>query len=205
MSMKEYDLAFITEQDFYGDPVYLRNADSGAFYFPPMLWTIGDSHTQYLEQIPVDRKEGPQLPKLVHRHPFSNGAPTAWRLTEEGSTSHGRERLFSALRYLRPKDQMLLSYGEIDARQQIPRRHLREGVPLESCVDETMERYSKVLMEIQECGLGDRIIIHGIPPLSPVMLERNLPGEWDVRVEAFRLFNEHLRAYCMRGGFPSLT
>jgi lysophospholipase L1-like esterase len=193
--MKEYDLSFITEQDFYGQPVHLRNARTFQMMFPPMLWAIGDSHTQYLEALSLEL-DGPHLPKLVYRHPFSNSSPTAWKLLDEDSSSRGRQRLFSALRFLRPKDHLILSYGDVDARNQIVKRHINDNVTLDVCVDETVERYGKVLAQIRELGFGSRIIVHGTPPLSQWLLGRSRLGEREVRIESCRLFNERLRKHC---------
>lgn len=205
--MKEYDISsFITETDFYGQPVFMRDAVSGGKIFPHMIWAMGDSHTQYLEDIStVSRPGAAVLPHLVFRHIFSNESPTAWKLVEEGSNSLGRERLFSALRLLKPSQEMLLCYGEIDARAHLPRKY-QQGIPLEKCVADTVGRYAQVLKEMER--FRGRVYVHGLPPISSIMLKegpltdpRAMQVSEEVRIQAFVLLNDGLKSACAELGY----
>lgn len=158
----------------------------------PLVHVVGDSHV----------KSFAWLPGCVAHH---LGAATAYRLADRGSTTGAREKLFELTGRLDPaRHVFLLVFGEVDCRIHIYEQHVKTNgtVPVDVLLDRTVERYGSVMKEL--AAQGTRFAVLGPPPATrqdniygrPVYAA---PGMHKV---IYAGFNEKLREFCRREGYP---
>lgn len=118
------------------------------------IYCIGDSHASFFSG---SDKIQPEWPDRSYDHipsfrSYRVGASTAYNLSEEHSSTRGREKVFEILSQLPKNATALLCFGEIDCRVHLLRQSREKHRPLEVVVRECVERYMNVVKEIKEKG-----------------------------------------------------
>lgn len=166
---------------------------------------IGDSHVSFFSG--SDRIQ-PYWPMLsVNTLPwfksYHTGPALAHNLTKTGTTSRGRETLLEILKSQVPAGgQVLLSYGEIDCRVHLVKQAFKQGVPLQTVVDASLDEYFKVVREVM--AMGFKVIVYNVCPARKGTKFRSLDyknaeielvalGSWKERNLATQLFNTGAR------------
>lgn len=168
-----------------------------------VIHCIGDSHAGFFtgrDSIFPDNSEARPLPffKVYHLGPV-----LAYNLPESGTTSGGREKLFSLLEEeISPGGWVMTVFGEIDCRAHLLRQAEKQARPIREIAAECAERYFGVVKEIRQQGF--RVIVYNAIPSLPEKSswaegkEDEFPtyGTQAERNEAICHFNDALRQLC---------
>jgi lysophospholipase L1-like esterase len=152
-----------------------------------LIYVIGDSHTL----------------SFRYNYPFvccHLGPSTAYSIPTVGSKTASYEKLQTILKLIDPKmDFIILSFGEIDARNHINKIYYKqnEGLSYSSIIEKVADRYFTVVDEIIQKGYNVSIL--GMPPANKLMnvyhFENYATPEQQKKIK--QIFNEVLlaRAY----------
>jgi len=152
----------------------------------PVVHAVGDSHSKV----------------LIGVYPFRvtwMGAPTAYNLGKEGSSTRSREQLTEALTHVKkPKDVVLLVLGEVDSRIHIYNQYMRSGgtQPFEELIAKTIESYGAVLTSLRDDGY--RVVVHSVPatPYQDNIYDMEHYADDETRARIVAEFNRQLQAWC---------
>jgi hypothetical protein len=172
------------------------------------IYCIGDSHVDFFSG---QNKVQPIWPEpsndiLPYFRTYRLGAVLAFSLCEYGTRQKGRELIYVLLdrdvplpdREISPESKTLLCFGEIDCRAHLLRQAELQKRDIASVVEECVERYFSVILEIQQLGY-EVLVWNAIPssrhdhipnkefPAYGTCLERN---------RVTRLFNSYLSDLC---------
>lgn len=156
----------------------------------PVIHVTGDSHVNAFRW---------KKPFVAHHL----GAATAHNLKKRDSATNSNQRLFKAIRRIKAKDVLILVFGEIDCRihAYYQFRKNNEKQTINEILDLTVSNYGEVIEEIRRNGISP--CIHSVSPATTVGNEYNFPfyATPEVRSEITRMFNEKLKAFCMKNGY----
>lgn len=158
----------------------------------PLIHVIGDSHTRVYRMA---------RPFVVHHL----GGATAHNLGKPNSTTRSYEQLFRIVKRINlRRDILLLIFGEIDCRIHIHYQYEKqEGKrTVLQLIDQTIERYGAVIQQLRY--LGANVCVHGVAPAARQENIYQYPfyGSPEVRSQISRLFNQQLKQFCTRHGYP---
>jgi hypothetical protein len=174
----------------------------------PLIHCIGDSHVSLFsgyDKIQAAWPDSQDRFSFFRNHRI--GAVLAYNLIKPDSTSRGRERLFEKLdNAIPPESHVMLCFGEIDCRAHLLRQVERQQRPIESIVNDCLDRYFQVGLEVAR--RGHRLMFYNAPPSSRKrnkMKEFPTVGTCRERNHVTRLFNEGLKARADSEGFLFLA
>jgi hypothetical protein len=157
----------------------------------PLIHVIGDSHV-----IPFRGS----MPFLAHHL----GAATAYNLIKKDSSTRSNEKLFQIIGKLGKKDKVVLLFGEIDCRIHIYYQHKKSNGKhsVGELIDRTISNYGEVMAQLKQRGVN--FCVHSISPATEVGNEYKYPfyGTPEIRSQINRMFNEKLKLFCDRNGYP---
>ncbi|MEO0794591.1 MAG: SGNH/GDSL hydrolase family protein [Verrucomicrobiota bacterium] len=178
----------------------------------PVIHCIGDSHAGFFtgrNSIYPDNSVARPLPffKVFHLGPV-----LAYNLPESGTTTGGREKLFSLLEEEVPAGSWVMPvFGEIDCRAHLLRQAEKQERPVADLAAECAERYFGVVQEIQAKGFSI-VVYNSIPSLPEKSTwaegkEDDFPtyGSQADRNAAIQAFNQNLGELCAANGIPFLS
>ncbi len=157
----------------------------------PLVHVIGDSHV-----VPFRGS----MPFLAHHL----GAATAYNLNKKSSTTKSNEKLFKVIDKLGKKDIVMLSFGEIDCRIHIYYQYKKsnERHSISELTDRTISNYGEVTAQLKQRGVN--FCVYCVSPATNVGNEYKYPfyGTVEVRSQINRMFNEKLKTFCEKNGYP---
>ncbi len=163
------------------------------FVLKKRIHVVGDSHTRIFRRTPYF---------LVHHL----GPATIFNLLKVNSTTRSREKFLKVVDGMRPQDQLVMIFGEIDCRIHIYMQYKRSDPPrsISDIIDQTLEKYERALdlLELKHI----RPIITSI---CPAVKQGNIYGypeyaSREERAEINEEFNSKLSEICERRGLPYL-
>ena len=172
------------------------------------IHVIGDSHANLFTG--VDEMQ-PAWPEVVNHYlpcfrGFRLGPVLAYNLCQVGSSSYGRERLFTVLKTDVPKRaKVMLCFGEIDCRAHLLKQKNLVKATEASVVVKCVERYFSVVLEVASLGF-ETIVWNVIPPVR-----HDVPGDLPSygtnrdRDRMSRLFNSFLDRHCHTAGLRFIS
>ena len=122
---------------------------------PDMIHCIGDSHASFFSGQDMVQPVYPERSQdsLLFFRSYRLGAVLAYNLCKDGTREKGREKLFNLLDNSIPKgEKVMLCFGEIDCRFHLLRQAQKQNRHLEELVNECVDRYYSVIIEIKEKG-----------------------------------------------------
>ena len=157
----------------------------------PLIHVIGDSHVAPFRG---------SMPFLAHHL----GAATAYNLIKKDSSTRSNEKLFQIIGKLGKKDMAMLLFGEIDCRIHIYYQHKKSNGKhsVGELIDRTISNYGEVMAQLKQRGVN--FCVHSISPATEVGNEYKYPfyGTPEIRSEINRTFNEKLKSFCDKNGYP---
>ena len=159
-------------------------------YFPkpqlPLLHVVGDSHTAFFagaERISFHKGRRVWTGFLRARYisaftellpvfrVFHVGPATAWQAHEPGSSTRAQEKIHRLLQCgdIPKASHLLLVFGEIDCRCQIPKTVLA-GTSIEKATAATVERFMRLPGYLKKAGCTPSV---WLPSLQPIASESN--------------------------------
>jgi lysophospholipase L1-like esterase len=167
---------------------------------------IGDSHTSFFTGYNTIQPEYPNTIKSAVQCilTYRLGAPLAYTLCEFETKYRSREKLFQILTSLHPRrDFILLCFGEIDCRAHLIKQAVIQNRNVKDVVVECVNRYLKVLIEIQELGfqVGVWNVIPTAIGFENETLEYPYYGSFIDRNKAASDFNDKLKEYSKKFNF----
>lgn len=172
-----------------------------------MIHCIGDSHiTLFTGQdvIPPVYPE-PSHDLLPEFQTYRLGAVLAYNLKETGHTSHGREKLLSALSTIAAGSKVLLVFGEVDIRTQLIKQAKQQKKSIHWVVVRCVSRYFDV---VQEVANDYQAMVWATPPQSMAEYSSHkFPtiGTGQERNAVARLFNKKLERLCIEADIPFIS
>lgn len=150
---------------------------------------IGNSHAR------VFRFESGMISHVI-------SASTAHNLVKPRNTTRSREKLFAALKLVKPQDYVVMVFGEVDCRYHIYYQYEKHGkvMSMESLIDNTIDNYGEVIWEASR--LGHSVAVCSVVPAS-WRESKAYPyyGSPEVRSWITHEFNDRLRRFCVDDGF----
>lgn len=151
------------------------------------IHVVGDSHTRIFRRSPYF---------LVHHL----GPATIFNLLKANSTTRSREKFLEVVDSMRPQDQIVMVFGEVDCRIHVYLQHKRSDPPREisDIIDQTLKRYEQVLDLLQQSHIHPIIT-----SICPAVKQGNVYGypEYASREERAKIneeFNGKLSEICMQ-------
>jgi SAM-dependent methyltransferase len=179
---------------------------------PEPIFCVGDSHVCFFsgqdkigECAPLT---GDDLMPLFRTYWL--GPVLAYNLIESGTTTLGREKLHSLLSTgaIPVGSRILLSAGEIDCRMHLLKQAGSQGRPLESVVQECVQRYLGALLELKIGGWRP-MVWAVVPSGDPDETQANPDwphwGTVEQRNETVALFNRELERVMPANGIPVVS
>jgi hypothetical protein len=140
------------------------------------------------------------------------GPILAYNLVQDGTTTQGREKLISLLqsKAIPLGSRILLSAGEIDCRMHLLKQAESQDRPIESVVEECVERYFSVILELKKSGWRPMVwavVPSGDPDPDSTWFNNDFPhyGSLGQRNEAIGLFNRELERVSLQAGVPFIS
>jgi len=177
-----------------------------------IVHVIGDSHVALFSGRDAMTAAWPRrsVDTLPGFRTYRLGSVLAYRLSDWGTTTHGREKLLLLLAYGAPppKARVLLCFGEIDCRYHLLRQAERTGRPIDDVVAECVDRYATVVREVLRMGF--RTAVWGVVPANSVEPREGDPeypywGTAAQRNEVASVFNRMLAETLAPDGVPVAT
>ncbi len=168
-----------------------------------VIHCIGDSHVNFFngyDKAQVD----PETNMIKSKYPFFKtywiGPVLAYNLCRKNTTTKGREKLFLLLEYIPKGSNLMFCFGEIDCRAHIVLQAEKQGREPSEIVKNVVDRYFKVLKEVQD--MGYKIIVWNVIPSAPtdvntwisVSDEYLFHGTCQERNHVTKLFNTYLKS-----------
>lgn len=127
------------------------------------IYCIGDSHISFFSGVdriyPIWPKDGKR--KLKNLLIYHIGPATAHNLTNKNSATKSNESITKITRNIPFNSTIILSFGEIDCRNGIPKIHLEKGSSINELVNSTIDNYLSVIDTLSK---NYHIIIWGAIP-----------------------------------------
>lgn len=170
------------------------------------IYCIGDSHVSFFSG---EDKIQPCYPErsnhlLSYFRVFRLGPVLAYNLSSYRTTTKGREQLFEVLKHRVPSKgwfqqgrKVLLCFGEIDCRAHLLRQAELQRRNITSVVEECIDRYARVILEIRQRGY--RVLIWNVIPSSRLetsSIDFPTYGTCKERNYVTQLFNTGLARMC---------
>lgn len=169
---------------------------------------IGDSHSSFFSGQDAMQDEWPKRAK--NRWPFFRayrlGPALAYNLIRTGTTSKGREKMLAVLGSIPKGERVLLCYGEIDCRAHLLKQAKSKSVPVETLVDECVDRYMQAVTDVRDRGYKV-MVWNVVPPTTLTGDEWAFPvaGAFEERMLVTRYFNQRLAESCGVANVPFVT
>lgn len=193
----------------------------------PMINVIGDSHSAFFagcESLVFNKGRriltGLFRPRYISAFTellpvfrvFHLGPVTAWNASTTRSSTWSYEKIQKLLkvRDIAQNSQILLVFGEIDIRYQIPKAVIK-GKPIDEAVTETVERFIKLPVELKERGYEPSVWLPTfIAKLKPTddsntdnKNELPVTGSQTLRDEICSDYCKRLKEYCIQADLKS--
>jgi len=173
-----------------------------------VIHCIGDSHASFFSGQNGMQPRWPE--KASNVIPFLNsyrlGAVLAYNLCQEGSSSHGREKLFNLLREIPKGSYVLMSFGEIDCRAHLIKQAQKQNRLITEVVPECVKRYFDVLLEIKK---DFNVIAWAVIPSTSLenIIDPRYPhvGSNHERNDVTKIFNDNLKMLAQKNAIPFIS
>jgi len=174
-----------------------------------MIYVIGDSHVCALsgknkihESFPLDMGDGVSGIRTIRL-----GAVLAYNLVSLDTRNKGRQRLFTVLRILPPRANVLLLFGEIDCRAHLIKQAAEQKHPLAAIVRKCVSRYVRVVREVKQLGFRVGVLAPFASSWDTVDPSIEFPcfGTCRERNAVTRLFTDELTGQCAPLRIPVIS
>jgi len=166
------------------------------------FYCIGDSHISVFSGTNEKQPIWPEKSndKIPHLKTYKLGPVTAYNLCKFNTKSKGREKLLDIIKSIPSMSNIVLCFGEIDCRIHIPRVADYENKDYSVVVEDVVNRYFKVILELQSHPFN--VFVLGTPPSKQTTTDHLSSYEWaaygtdDQRNLVSKMFNDQLAKKC---------
>lgn len=163
---------------------------------------IGDSHASFFsgQDKIYPLWTDPSQDCLPMFRSYRLGPVLAYNLCKEGTTTQGRENLFTVLEQIKIHSKVMLCFGEIDCRAHLLKQSVLQNRSIEEVVHECVDRYFSVILEVADKQYD--LLIWNVIPSSRYETVGNkdfpLYGTCRERNQVSKLFNQYLAELCVK-------